>query len=364
MRNIFKLLSISALLVLAACRKEETRTSLQQGTFYTAASPGLSASSTTLVLDSSNGGAGKAVTFNWPSVNFGDGVLVGYTLQFDVPADSFKNPITVSIGTGAITKSYTANDFNKLAYQSLGIPANTAGTIMVRAKADVNQYTGSASTVPSSYSNTVKMTVTPYQIILIFPMLWVPGDYQGWSPATAPSIASVKSNGSYEGYINITASSLQFKLTSDPDWNHTNYGDGGGGTLSTAGNAGNLTVPAVGYYRLLASTSGLTWSATATTWAIIGDAPVASNNWGSDVPMTFNASTGTWTVTTNCVAGNFKFRANGDWNNSLNNFGDNAPADGIPDSNGGNISVPSAGSYTFTLDLSHAGNYIYTVKKN
>lgn len=364
MRNICTLLSVSALLLLAACRKEETRTTLSQGTFLTTASTGLSASATTLVLDSSNGGSNKAVTFNWPVVNFGDGVLVTYTLQFDIPSDSFKSPINVAVGTGVNSKAYIATDFNKLAFQSLGIPANTAGAIQVRAKADVNQYNGSASAVPTSYSNTLSMTVTPYPIILVFPTLWVPGDYQGWNPSAAPTIASVKSNGSYEGYINITAGTLQFKLTSAADWNHTNYGDGGGGTLSSSGSAGNLTVPAAGYYRLLASTSALTWSATATTWAIIGDAPTASNNWSSDVPMTFNASTGVWSVTTACVAGGFKFRANGDWTNSLNNFGDNAPADGIPDYNGGNISIPSAGNYTITLDLSHAGNYLYTIKKN
>lgn len=365
MRNIFKLLSISAgLLLFAACKKDETRSKLQLGTFYTAASSGLTASATTLVLDSSNAGSGKAVTFTWPVVNFGEGVLATYTLQFDIPADSFKSPINVSVGVGATSKSYTANDFNKLVYQSLGMAANTAGALLVRAKADVNQYTGASSSVPSSYSNTLPMTVTPYQIILVFPTLWVPGDYQGWNPATAPTIASVKSNGSYEGYLNITAGTLQFKLTAAADWGHTNYGDGGNGTLSTAGTAGNLTVPAAGYYRLLASTAALTWSATATTWAIIGDAPTASNNWGNDVPMTFNAASGVWTVTTACVAGNLKFRANGDWKNSLNNFGDNAPADGIPDYNGGNINIPSAGSYTFTLDLSHSGNYLYTIKKN
>ena len=365
MRNIFQLLSISAgLLFFMACTKDETRTSLRPGTFGAVTSPRLAATATTLVLDSSDGGSKDAVSFSWPAVNFGKDVLVTYTLQFDIPADSFKTPISVAVGIGAVSKSYIASDFNKLVYQSLGMPANTAGTVLVRARADVNQYTGSASSVPSSYSDTLTMTVTPYPIILVFPTLWLPGDYQGWDPPSAPTIASVKSNGSYEGYLNIKGATL-FKLTAAADWNHTNYGDGGSsGTLSTASTAGNLTIATAGYYRILASTTALTWSATATTWAIIGDAPTASNNWGNDVPMTFNAATGVWTVTTACVAGNLKFRANADWNNSLNNFGDNAPADGIPDYNGGNIVIPAAGNYTITLDLSHSGNYLYTVKKN
>ena len=37
-------------------------------------------------------------------------------------------------------------------------------------------------------------------------------------------------------------------------------------------------------------------------------------------PLTFNASTGVWTITRDMPAGKFKFRANDDW---AINFGDN-----------------------------------------
>lgn len=363
MRNIIKLLLVFVALGFVACRKDGTQPSLLYGTFYSAASNGLASAKTTLVLDSTKASSTTATTFSWPAVNFGDGVLATYTLQFDVPTDSFKNPISVAAGTSVLSKTYTVADLNKLVYQSLGLPAGSAGTVLVRAKADANQYNGSASTVPSAISNTVTMTVTPYQIILIFPNLWVPGDYQGWDPASAPTLASVKSNDIYEGYLNVpSGGTYEFKITTDASWNKTNYGDGGSGTMSTSG--GNMKFPGGGYYRVAANTAALTWSVTATTWAIIGNAPTASNNWGNDVPMTYNAASGTWSVTTAMVAGEFKFRANGDWTNNLNNFGDNAPADGIPDYNGGNIQVTAAGNYTVTLNLSHSGNYIYTLKKN
>ena len=77
--------------------------------------------------------------------------------------------------------------------------------------------------------------------------------------------------------------------------------------------------------------------------------------------MTFDPATNTWSVTVDLVStGTFKFRANNDW--GINLGYDN----GVLDYNGSNIPVPAAGSgnYTITMDLSHAGNYNYTIKKN
>jgi len=77
------------------------------------------------------------------------------------------------------------------------------------------------------------MTVTPYQVIINYPSLWVPGDYQGWNPASAPKVSSKFGNGNYEGYVNIpSGGTYAFKFTSDPDWNHTNYGRSGTVTIS------------------------------------------------------------------------------------------------------------------------------------
>jgi hypothetical protein len=45
-----------------------------------------------------------------------------------------------------------------------------------------------------------KFTVTPEKV---YSLLYVPGDYQGWNPATAPTLGSVNDDGSYDGYINI-----------------------------------------------------------------------------------------------------------------------------------------------------------------
>ena len=65
-------------------------------------------------------------------------------------------------------------------------------------------------------------------------VLYVPGAFEDWKPATAPQIASVAgSTARYEGYVNFPGSGEQpFKFTDAPDWTHTNYGNGGGDKLS------------------------------------------------------------------------------------------------------------------------------------
>lgn len=196
-----------------------------------------------------------------------------------------------------------------------------------------------------------KFTVTPIQL---FGLLWVAGDYQGWNPGNAPQIASPKNDGNHEGYVQVNAGgSYEFKLTSQADWNGTNYGDGGAGSLSTSG--GNLKFPgAGGFFRVNANTTTNTFSITQTTWAIIG----SLTGWSSEISMTLN--NGIWEG--NATVGGreeFKFRANSDWGINL---GDNN-ADNSLEYDGANLVLPSAGTYKIMLDLNNPGYYTYKVVK-
>jgi hypothetical protein len=199
-----------------------------------------------------------------------------------------------------------------------------------------------------------KFTVTP---VTLFGELYVPGDYQGWNPGTAPSLASPKNDMTYEGYVNVPAGgTYEFKITSEPDWNGTNYGDGGNGTLSTSG--GNLKFPGAGYYKINADLNANTYSLMSTTWGVIGS--FAGSGWGSDVDMTYNSGDNSWSATVTLAAGDeFKFRANHDWGL---NYGDKN-ADGSLEANGDNIKGWPAGTYTVTLYLGSAGFYTYKLVK-
>ena len=338
------LLVILASVIVISCKKDEIQTVLQKGVpgalSITAAAPVLAPANASDTIE----------TFTWTPSQYGFSAAVKYSLYIAKAGTNFATPKIIDLGA-VTSRKFTVGELNQIALLQ-GIPAGSGGQLEAKVRSSITD------SIPAVFSNTISISLTPYQVIIVYPSLWVPGDYQGWDPPSAPRISSKNSDGNYEGFVNITAGSLQFKINNAPDWNHVNYGDGGGGTLSTSG--GNLTVPTVGYYYITASTNSLTWKATKKTWALIGNGPVASNNWSNDVPMTYNAATGKWTVTTTFVAGEFKFRANSDWSDPKNNFGDNTPADGVPDYNGNNIQV-TAGTHTVILDLHIPGNYTYTI---
>lgn len=191
----------------------------------------------------------------------------------------------------------------------------------------------------------------------LFTQLYVPGDYQGWSPQTAPALASPNNDGNYEGYVNVPAGgSYEFKITNEPDWNGTAYGDGGGGTLSTSG--ANIKFPGAGYFKVNADLNANTWSLTQTSWSLIGS--FAASGWSNDVDMAFDAGSNSWSGTITIADGDeFKFRANHDW---PINYGDKN-ADGSLEQDGDNLKGYAAGTYNVTLYLNNAGFYTYKLVK-
>jgi starch-binding outer membrane protein SusE/F len=346
------LLLLLPVLLIASCKKDEEKVTAGTG------QPGmLRASQTTLVLNSAN--ANDTVqTFSWAPTNYGYKAAVRYTLQFAKGGTDFASPRDVNMSTDTI-KKYTAEEMNQLALQ-LGLPSGNVGQIQARVKSAISD------SVAAVYSNPITLTVTPYLVIIDYPSLYVPGDYQGWNPTTAEKISSKNDDGKYEGYVYFApGGSFKFKYTSARDWNHNNYGWASStttgnnvtGTFNTTG--GDLFVPTPGYYLLTANTNTNAWTGTKTEWGIIGDA-VPVTGWDSDVNMTFDPSTKLWTITTNLVAGNLKFRANDAWDL---NFGDTA-GDLVLDYDGSNIPITAPGNYTITLDLTIPWNYTYKIQKN
>jgi hypothetical protein len=333
-----------------SCQKEEDKVLLAIEN-----SPLLSVNNTSFILNAGTA-ADTLFKLKWDPSNYGFNAAVSYTLQISRGGSNFDKTREIVIGNG-FNYNITGADLNQLAL-ALGLRFNTKGSLQARIQSNVGE------SVPPLYSNVIAFDVTPYQVVINYPSLWVPGSYQGWDPAKAPKISSIQSNGIYEGYVNFTGSNITFKLTSHPNWNNANYGWASStvtgnnvrGTFNTTG--GNLFVPKEGYYRLQANTNTNEWAATLTTWTIIGDAPLASNNWASDVPLNFDAATNTWSAEVDCKAGKFKFRANADWGLNL---GDNG-GDLILEYNGADLVIPAQGKYTIVLDLK-AGNYTYLIRQ-
>jgi hypothetical protein len=363
MKKIINALLIitAATLSLSSCKKDGAQLVLQPGGF----TGSLKASVNSVVLTSSNDND-SILKFTWPAANFGAQPAITYTLQLDKPSDTanWANAKTFAAGNNVLGYDFLGKDLNNL-LNGMGLIPGTATNIAVRIRSDVNQYNGATSTINPVYSNTLVLSVTPYGLDL-----YVPGAYQNWDPGSAPMLNPVPGMaGLYEGYVNISGSGIQyFKYTNAPDWNHINYGDGGNFTFSTDGAAAGLSVPNGGYYELTANLNKNPWTATPTTWGIIGDA--TPGGWNSDTQLSYDAVNQVWKVTANMIqAGSFKFRANNAWNIDfgIDNTGNIQYADNpfFPyNPNLNNLTVPADGNYTITLDLHTSGKYSYKAIKN
>lgn len=287
----------------------------------------------------------SAVKFDWNATEYGN-LPFTYAIQMDTAGGNFTSPQVFKIDNG-YSKELTVGELNTAALLA-GISPNSKKMLEFRVVA----YQGTNS-VPSVVSNVVTFEATTY---LPFLYLWVPGDYQGWSPNSAPQLgATVPKLNEFEGYVNVPAGgSYEFKMTNAPDWNHIAYG-GDASTLSTSG--GNLKWPSgAGYYLVKANPTALTWSATKTDWGIIGDA--TPGGWDNSTNMTYDAANKVWVINSVALsAKSFKFRANNGWDINL---GGNL--NGLS-YGGDNISVSQAGNYKIVLDLSNPLKYKATLTK-
>jgi len=293
-------------------------------------------------------------TFNWTSADYGFPSATNYAVQIDFKGKNFATPIDLVVTT-ANTASITVGALNQKLL-AMGAKTNVPNDIEIRVLAKVSDF---VDTLPS---NVPVMKILPYKVVIIYPSLYLPGNYQAasgytadWSPKDAQQIYSVKSNNKYEGYVNMEGNGIMFKFTDEPNWD-INWGDDGfNGTLDKGGK--DIPIAAAGYYRIKADIPALTYSVLKTDWGLIGDA--TPGGWDTDTNMTYDKASKTLKVTLALKVGKVKFRANDSWDL---NYGDN-DFDGSLEEGGKDIPIDVAGNYTVTLNLEVAG-YAYELKKN
>lgn len=293
-------------------------------------------------------------TFKWAPADFGFKAEVTYTVEMDEAGSDFAEPMELA-STFVTQASVTVGNVNNLLL-SAGYPFAVEGDFDVRVVAQLHE------DVEVLYSSTVPLKITPFEKIVVYPMLWVPGSYQGWAPDQSANLYSLKSNKKYEGYVNFTTADNAFKFTDAPDWNNGIFGDadasGITGTIDDAGDGSDIKIVTVpGYYKINVDLVNFTYTTLKTDWGLIGDA--TANGWDSDQNMTYDLVTKVWSVTLDLVVGKIKFRANDGWDL---NYGSNN-ANGICDSGGTDITIAEGGNYTVVLDL-NGPLYRYTVTKN
>lgn len=301
-------------------------------------------------------------TFTWNAADFGFKAAISYSVQLDFAGNDFDSPINL----GTTTKqelAVTVGSVNQKILLADGV-FGTVNSLEARIMAVIKSI--DKSDIDTLFSATIDMDVTPYEVIIKYPRLFVPGDHNDWDAAdSTSSIYSVKSNDRYEGYIYTTASPSGFKLLKVPAWEQDNtIGDpdaaGTSGTLKIGDWGGNniMITSAAGYHQIKADLNAETYSILRTEWGLIGSS-VPPYDWSVDVDMTYNTMEGVWTITLDLVTGDIKFRANDAW--SLDYGSDNA--NGICDQGGANIPIATDGNYTITLDL-RGPLYRYTIVKN
>jgi hypothetical protein len=222
--------------------------------------------------------------------------------------------------------------------------ASPAGTV-------VTEGAGAIHITDSGYVRIIlNMSNYTYKIerMNINPLLYVPGNHQGWDPATAPTLYSEKADSIFDGFVYLFG---EYKFTTAPDWNHFKYGDAGGGKIDTAGV--NFNAP-VGFYYLTVNLRTKTYRQILTQWGIIGDA--TPEGWNASTPMTYNNESNTWIIRSIYLEGGkeLKFRANNDWDINMGGTPDNLIQDGP------SLRIDASGYYTVGLILSNVfGNSCY-----
>jgi hypothetical protein len=343
-RNYLTLL-LAVMLLAQSCSDEKLDPVVKLGDAPTITSPSGGAA---FVLEEANA-ANLLTDFTWTSADFGFDAAVTYTLQVDKAGNNFEAPITLGVTNGLAIEDITVEKLNTILLAK-ELPDGVPADLELRVTAKIS------NDVETLVSSTLAFKATPYETVVVYPQLQVPGSYQGWDPSNNSTIIfSTKSDENYEGYIYFPDPDSKYKFTKGLSWD-TNWGDNDAdGSLELAG--ADIALVDAGMYKLNVDLNNLTHLHTLTSWGLIGSA--TSTGWDSDTDMTYDATTGHLTITTDLLAGEVKFRANDAWDLNL---GDDGP-NGKLEYNGANIAIAEPGNYTIELVLNVA-KYTYTITKN
>lgn len=232
----------------------------------------------------------------------------------------------------------------------LGAAGHPEGTTELNGKL-VAGSEGGAITIneAGSYLISINLKTMTYSI---FKVVSTPGASNGWSQSASSLLTCYdKDKKLYRGFAHLSG---EFKLSEAFDWGATNYGDGGDGKLSTAGDAGNLKVDADGLYWVMADLLNLTYTVTPiTSLGAIGD----MNGWGGQIAMTPSLDYLSWTGDVSFTTGiGWKFRMNDNWDINLGGAQYDLSV------GGDNLAAPGTGSYEVTLYLGLPYRYFTQLK--
>lgn len=359
MKNIsFKLFVIAiACSATLACKKDEVKTVMTVGNL-----PAVTLSPSNVVLTDATSGD-SVQTISWTNSDYGFPAAVKYTVMVAKSGTDFASAQLITVSSGTSLK-LTGNYLNNLAITA-GIAPGSTGDLDVKIRS-------SLSDSVNDYSDVSKLTVTTYQTL--YPALTVLGGNSWVTPATRTNgyvLTSPGYNTKYEGYLKLPNADGYggdaFKLVSSTTGTVYGWGSnpvlvGGVYSVDLVVGAGNIWLtPAPNFIKVNVDISTMKLTYVPVNFFISGD----DNGWStSATPMTFDPATNTLKATNvSLTAGKkFVFTSNGSYDISYKVDDNNKLIyAGPPTWAGNNITVPSTGVFTVTLDLS-GGDGMYTYK--
>ncbi len=364
MKNILKYISVfsAAATLFVGCTKD-----LEQVTYNPAdASAAVLAAidaSYTLSADLQDD---VALTFMWSEPDFGYSAAATNNLEFDVEGNDFAGASTLtSINLGgeyAVTHSTLNSAIMKL-LDSYSMEY-LATDLEFRVTSTISDFS------TPLYSNVVSATFVPYLGSKIYPSIPLRGDYNGWDYYNSQKLYSPNEDGTYEGMIYFNGAAANgWKLCEDEGWSN-NWGLSGGETaeqtsFTMSAGGDNITIYSGNsyYFTFDSSTLELTMSSPHTSWGVVG----SHNDWGgsTDNEMSMVNSDNTY-----YLRAEVEFEAGAEWKiRPDNTWGEDigcsaVDVDAAYCTDGGNFTIPEAGTYAINWYFNAVDQVVEVVKLN
>ncbi len=169
MRKISILLIIAGIFALVSCEKDQVMTKISDLTPSSITSPASGNSYVLTELEENN----IMETFIWYPANFGYQSATTYIVQIDKAGNNFASAINAA-ETNMTEISVTVGDMNNFLL-SAGVLPDVEGSYEARVIATVHP------DVDTLFSSSINMNITPFEKVIIYPTVYVPGNYQAAS---------------------------------------------------------------------------------------------------------------------------------------------------------------------------------------
>lgn len=309
----------------------------------------------------------NTLTVSWDAAYFGDNIVPSYSVL--ISKDDVEVP--VSVGITKLEATLTYEQINLAAASSvedggLGLTLDVASDVKLRIGATIgNSY-------DTYYSEAQDIKITPTSAEKKYPMIYMPGSYQGWAPADAATKFQVlydfSGSGVFEGVADFGAAndaSREWKFTKEPNWafdwgipsGETPEAEAAEVTLinNDGGDRSNINIYTVNRYYHFSMDTGsglLKKNYSFDQVGVVGEITGWAD--GQDKVMEFNAAKRRFWVDIENLSGQFKFRLDGKWDKNwgANDFG-------VEVSNGDGNLEAEAGNYRVYLYLSNPAELSY-----